>query len=165
MKMTSFSQLLDVHREIDELFFAHQCSLLHYDFETALSQLKTYENALFEHMRDEEEILLPLYAERATIAIGAGPDIFLADHEKMRGFIMHFTKHTSDLAADPRPESGLLLLLDREAFYKRLCSHHDHRESAFLYPGLDSVTSEAEKAELFSLVTFTFDIEASVAAT
>jgi hypothetical protein len=155
--MKSFSKLMDLHREIDDIFFAHQSALLHFEFGQASTLLETYRTALLRHMQDEEDILLPLYAERAEAARGGAPQIFLDDHEKMRGFVELFFEQTAKLAAEPHPESGLLLLLDREAFYKRLCAHHDNRESGMLYPALDEVTSEAEKTDLLSRVMCKLD--------
>lgn len=134
------------------MFFAHQCSLLRFDFGAALSLLERYESALLQHMQDEEDLLLPLYAQRAPAIKAGAPQIFLDDHSKMRGFVDLFKEQTAKLAVDPQPESVLLMLLDREAFYKRLCSHHDKREREILYPALDEITSEAEKTDLLARV-------------
>jgi hypothetical protein len=60
-----------------------------------------------------------------------------------------FLETTRDLPNEREPEKLLIRLLDREAFYKRLCSHHDVRESQTLYPALDKSTTEEERAELF----------------
>ena len=154
--MKTFSELLDLHREIDEMFFAHQCALLRFEFEEALSLLERYESALLRHMRDEEDLLFPLYDKRCPVTRGGATKLFLDDHEKMRGFVHLFKEETGKLAANPQPESVLLMLLDREAFYKRLCSHHDKREREILYPALDEFTSEAEKIEMLAGVTRTF---------
>jgi iron-sulfur cluster repair protein YtfE (RIC family) len=159
--MKSFSELLELHREIDEVFFAHQCSLLHFEFGAALSLLERYESALLRHMQDEEDLLLPLYAGRAAAIKAGAPQIFLDDHAKMRAFVDLFKEQTAKLAANARPESVLLMLLDREAFYKRLCSHHDKREREILYPALDELTSEAEKIELLARVMLKVDLARS----
>lgn len=156
--MKTFSDLLDLHRKIDEIFFAHQCSLLRFEFGAALSLLERYESALLRHMRDEEDLLLPLYAERAPTIKAGAPQIFLDDHVKMRGFVDLFKEQTAKLAAEPKPEAGLILLLDREAFYKRLCSHHDKREREILYPELDRMTSETEKLDLLNRLTCPFSL-------
>jgi len=145
---TSFNELLDLHARIDETFFAHQSALLRFDFANALAQLELYGSQLREHMLHEEEILLPLYAARSNLNGAGAPQIFLADHAKMREFVDLFTTRTVELAGISRPEHDLLQLLDREAFYKRLCSHHDKREREFLYPTLDSVTTDEERREI-----------------
>ena len=162
--MKTFSDLLLLHRGIDDMFFAHQCALLHFEFGTALFLLERYESALLRHMRDEEEFLLPLYDKRCPATRAGAAKIFFDDHEKMRAFVKLFKEETAKLADNPRPETVLLMLLDREAFYKRLCSHHDRRESETLYPSLDEFTSEAEKRDLLSRVWCEFDAARTFAA-
>jgi len=46
-------------------------------------------------------------------------------------------------------EQAVIFMLDSETTFKRLMVHHDNREHKFLYPQLDEVTSEAERAEIF----------------
>ncbi|MBK9528413.1 MAG: hypothetical protein IPO41_08880 [Acidobacteria bacterium] len=43
-------------------------------------------------------------------------------------------------------------LLDREAFYLRLCSHHDRRRADYLYPILDALLADEEKYEMLERV-------------
>ena len=151
--MRNLSELLELHNDLDEIFFAHQCALLHFDFTAALSLLVRYETSLLTHMKDEEDVLLPIYSERASVIKGGNPQFFLDEHLKMRRFVELFKEQIAKLAAEPKPEAGLILLLDREAFYKRLCGHHDKREREILYPELDRMTSETEKLDLLNRVT------------
>ncbi|MEQ1607298.1 MAG: hemerythrin domain-containing protein [Pyrinomonadaceae bacterium] len=162
--MTTFDQLLDLHNDIDELFFAHQCSLLRFEFVTALSQLDQYESLLLRHMQDEEDHLLPMYAERAIVEKAGAPQIFWDDHSKMRAYVEQFKEQTIKLAGEAHPEESLLLLLDRESFYKRLCSHHDKREREHLYPALNSICSESERNEILARVMCDIDLSRSTVA-
>lgn len=155
--MSTFDQLLDLHKEIDAVFFAHQCSLLHFDFETALSTLGQYESLLLRHMQDEEDHLLPLYAERAPFEKAGAPQLFWDDHTKMRAYVEQFREQTIKIAEEPHPEESLLLLLDRESFYKRLCTHHDKREREHLYPALNSICTESESTEIMTRVMCEID--------
>lgn len=143
--VNSFSDLLAMHTRLDGLFAEHQVALLHFDFDEAVAKLAQYELQLLAHMADEEEVLIPLYAERAEMPKGGAPKLFIDEHEKMRAHITLFAEATEALKTEERPEVKLLMLLDREAFYKRLNSHHDIREREILYPLLDSVTDEAER--------------------
>lgn len=156
--MRNLSELLALHNDLDEIFFAQQRALLYFDFDTALSLLERYETGLLTHMKDEEEVLLPIYNERATVIKGGNAQLFLDEHEKMRGWIVFFKEQIARLAGEPYPEADLILLLDREAFYKRLSSHHDKRETEVFYPELDRITSETEKLELLNRVTRTFSL-------
>jgi hypothetical protein len=150
--MSTFDDLLELHKGIDALFFAHQCSLLRFDFATALIELEQYEALLLRHMKDEEEHLLPVYAERANAERAGAPQIFWDDHTKMRAFVEQFKEQTIKLAGATHPEEGLLMLLDRESFYKRLNSHHDKREREHLYPALNLICSESERNTILAKV-------------
>lgn len=150
--MASISSLMTVHKVIDDLFFEHQRALLHFDFEKALHLLAAHESTLSSHMADEELILLPVYEERGEFPDAGAPKLYYDDHKKMRSYIELFKQATSQIAAEPDVDKTLLQLLDREAFYLRLCSHHDRRESEYLYPILDTILSESEKSELLGRV-------------
>ena len=150
--MISFQDVLALHRELGEMFFRHQRALLDFNFRGALERLERYESALLEHMRDEEEVLLPLYAERATPERGGRADFFLLEHAKMRRHLTHFREQLPRLAELPEPSRALLKLLDQETTYKHLVEHHDLREERHLYPALERVTTEAEREELLGRV-------------
>ncbi|MCW5957881.1 MAG: hypothetical protein KIT61_14945 [Pyrinomonadaceae bacterium] len=141
---------MKVHRLIDDMFFEHQRALLHFEFEKALTSLEVYESTLIRHMQDEEEVLLPVYAELASLPGAGAAKLFFDDHEKMRGYVESFKEKTARLASEPDKDRALLQLLDREAFYLRLCGHHDKRETEFLYPILEDSLSETEKEMLLS---------------
>jgi len=145
--MPSFSDLLEIHRELDACFAEHQHALLHFEFERARDLLRTYETKLVAHMSFEENVLLPIYA-RAEPQRSGEAQLFLDEHEKMKNFVQMFFEALTELARENSPEPLLLKLLDREFFYLKLCSHHDNREAKFLYPGLDAVTTDTEKTEL-----------------
>jgi hemerythrin-like domain-containing protein len=154
--MRNLSELLALHNDLEEMFFAHQVKLLHYRFDEALVLLEQYEQALLTHIRDENEHLLPIYAARGTIAKGGAVQMFLDEHEKLKNHLVLFKDEIAKLAREDEPERKLLWLLEREAFFKKLCDHHDIRETNFLYPELDRITSDAEKLELLSRLTCRF---------
>ena len=148
--MKSFKDVLGLHRELDELFFRHQVSLLDCNFRTAFERLCEYESALLAHMRDEEELLLPLYSERATPGRGGRADFFLLEHEKMRRHLAHFREQLPRLYELPEPSRALIKLLDQETTYKHIVEHHDEREERHLYPALEQVTSDAEREDILA---------------
>ncbi|MDM7921439.1 MAG: hypothetical protein QUS14_03985 [Pyrinomonadaceae bacterium] len=150
--MKLISDLLKFHHDLDLYFQRHQFALLHFRFGEALEHLLVYERELRRHMRDEEDILMPIYAERAEIQRGGGIKLFLDEHEKMLAHIDLFKEQTIKLVDEESPEEGLILLLDRESFYKRLSSHHDHREHDYFFPALDKITTEAEKVSILDRI-------------
>ena len=152
-RMKKLSDLLTLHVELDEMFLAHQRRLLHFDFNGAFSILDEYESFLLSHMNDEEKILLPIYKSRGSQTPCGNAQLFLKEHSRMREWVTFFKQQITKLAADATPEGDLIRLLDRQSFFKRLCSHHDRREADFLYFELDRITSDSEKADLLRQVT------------
>lgn len=155
--MTYIKDLMRVHVMLDEIFFDHQKALLHFEFDKALTLLEMYETTLIRHMQDEELILLPVYSELVAFSGAGSPKYFFDDHAKMRSFVEVFKAKSAGLETGPDIDKALLQLLDREAFYLRLCSHHDKRETDFLYPMLEEILSEDEEREMMSRIDLDAD--------
>jgi hemerythrin-like domain-containing protein len=147
--MTSFSDLLELHRHLDDLFMEHQRALLRLNLERASEILEQYERELLAHIRDEEACLLPLYRQRAIAPTGGAPEIFEGEHDKLKQFLVLFKAELKKLRTVEDLERGVLFLIDSQHLFKRLLVHHDTREKKMLYPLLDEVTSEAERKRIF----------------
>lgn len=147
--MQSFSDLLELHRDLDQLFLEHQRALLRLNIKLAATLLDQYEKQLLDHIRDEEELMLPLYRDRAAIPVGGAPEIFTGEHEKLRQFLLLFREEMSKLEAADDLEKDVLFLIDSQHLFKRLLVHHDTREKKMLYPLLDEVTTQPERDSLF----------------
>ena len=152
MPLHSFSDFLLVHGQLDELFLEHQRALLRLDLVTAGAALEAYTIELSAHMRDEEDVMIPLYRERAEAPVGGAAEIFLGEHDKMRQYLLLFRDELEKLAEAEDLERGVLFLLDSQHLFKRLLVHHDSRERKMLYPLLDQVTTEGERENLFALL-------------
>ena len=148
--MKSFSDLLDLHRRLDESFLDHQRALMRLDLDYAESLLGQYEAELLAHIRDEEELMLPLYRERVSAPVGGAAEIFVGEHEKLRQFLILFREYIAKIRTMNDRERGALFLIDSQHLFKRLLVHHDTRERKMLYPLLDQVTTEAERVDLFA---------------
>lgn len=148
--MKSFNDLLMLHRQLDELFFEHQRALLRLDLNRASTLLAAYEAELLAHMRDEEQLMIPLYRERAQAPVGGAAEIFLGEHDKLRQYLVLFREELAKLATADDLERGVLFLLDSQHLFKRLLVHHDSREKKMLYPLLDQITTEQERESLFA---------------
>jgi regulator of cell morphogenesis and NO signaling len=153
MVTKSFDQLLEVHGRLDALFAEHQRALLRLDTELAQACLEDYERALLAHMQDEEELLLPIYGARARIPLGGSVEIFRNEHRKMREYLLLFKQEMPKLRGACDLEGAVIWLLDSQTTFKRLHVHHDTRERKMLYPLLDEVTTEQERAVLFAQLT------------
>jgi hemerythrin-like domain-containing protein len=146
----SFIQLTKVHEWLDELFLAHQTALLSLDLNEAARCLDCYEANLLLHIKDEEELLIPIYGARASDIPGGAVEFFTGEHKKIRGFVVEFHKMLKPLRHQKKLQlkRAIIQLLDREAMYKGLLGHHHAREHNVLYPWLDWLTSEAERKKL-----------------
>ncbi len=162
--MKSFSDLLALHRQLDERFFEHQRALMRLDLNRAAMALNTFEAELLAHIRDEEELMIPLYRERATAPVGGAAEIFLGEHDKLRQYLVLFKEELAKLAAADDLERRVLFLVDSQHIFKRLLVHHDTRERKFLYPLLDQMTTEGEKLALFQRVKLPVIKEAMAAS-
>jgi regulator of cell morphogenesis and NO signaling len=148
--LKSFNDFLVLHQQLDELFLEHQRSLLRLDLMAAGATLEAYTMELFAHMADEEDVMIPLYRERAEAPVGGAAEIFLGEHDKMRQYLLLFKEELTKLAAAEDLERAVLFLLDSQHIFKRLLVHHDSRERKMLYPLLDQVTTEQERENLFA---------------
>jgi hemerythrin-like domain-containing protein len=144
----SFTELLNVHERLDELFLLHQEALLRLDLELAAERLRIYERELRAHMQVEEGLLMPVY-ERAGKIAGGPPEFFIGEHRRMLEFLARFAATLGELKEEiGDPARRVIRLLDEEAAFKSLCEHHDMREGAIFFPALDRVTDEEERREL-----------------
>jgi len=150
--MKSFSDLLELHQQLDELFLEHQRALLRLNLARATELLDQYARELLAHIRDEEALLMPLYQERVTAPTGGATEIFFGEHEKLRQFLVLFRQELESLRQVADLERGVLFLIDSQHLFKRLLVHHDTREKKILYPLLDEVTTATEKQEVFELL-------------
>ena len=148
--MTSFNDLLALHQRLDEMFLEHQRALLRLDLDCAATALEDYAAELLAHIRDEEALMIPLYRERVEVPVGGAVEIFLGEHEKLKRFLDLFAEEIEKIRRMDDIERGVLFLIDSQHLFKRLLVHHDNRERKMLYPLLDEVTSEEERACLFA---------------
>lgn len=154
--MRKLCELLDIHQDLEQIFFRHQQKLLHFEFDAALEILEEYERALLKHIEDENTHLLPIYIERGEIQKGGAAQMFFDEHEKLANHIAFFKTEIEKLKTEDNLDERLIWLIEREGFFKKLHDHHDIRETNFLYPELDRITSDEEKLELLSKVSRKF---------
>lgn len=152
--MKRFSDLLELHRQLDHLFLEHQRALVRLDLDRAELMLNEYQTELLAHIRDEETLMLPLYSERVKPPVGGATEIFAGEHEKLRQFVALFQREIGKIRTMDDIELRVLFLIDSQHLFKRLLAHHDTREKKMLYPLLDEVTTEVERQELFARLEF-----------
>jgi hemerythrin-like domain-containing protein len=141
----SFSSLLSEHDDLEAMFDKHQRALLARDIDAALAAITTFENALNHHIQFEDQVVLPLFVAKNAETEGATLAIFNAEHRKLHELAGQLYHKTESLYNSPDLLGSILKLLDDEALFKGLFSHHAQREKNLLFPRLDACTTEFER--------------------
>ena len=153
----SFSLLKVLHERLDELFLLHQESLLDQQpddrewGDQALARLDRYADALAEHIRLEEDLLLPVYRRAGRIP-GGPEEFYTGEHARLLQILARCRALLLELREGPVDRRrGTIRIFDQEAVFKSLTEHHHQREENILFPTLDQVTDEAERNRLIQL--------------
>jgi iron-sulfur cluster repair protein YtfE (RIC family) len=154
----SLTELNHVHEELDGLFFQHQTAILKHDYDRAKTLLSSYEEALYAHMKEEDEILLPIYQERAGKLRGGDAETIVGEHKKIAEWLNRVKLRLHRLVPSVVDHRSLIALLDDEAHYKKFMEHHTLREDRIFYPEIERVVTPSEKAGLLRLLTFSLDL-------
>ncbi|MEQ8768535.1 MAG: hemerythrin domain-containing protein [Planctomycetota bacterium] len=141
------SDLLDVHRELEELFAAHQAALLERDFERARLKLEEFRAELTGHAEDEERCILPAYENLETTS-ERYVKLYYGEHRKLLAIAEELIERMAKLPKEPSA-ADIIAILDRECFFKDLMAHHDEREKNDLYRALDKHLSEDERVRIW----------------
>ena len=150
----NLSDINHIHIELSELFYHHQKALLQGDYPQAHLLMRQFEEAALTHMKEEEEILLPLYRQRATPIQGGDPEFFIQEHQKIVEFLSRLKFRLSRLTPSVDCKD-LISLLDDEAHFKKYMEHHILREDRILYPEVERVVNDKERTALIRLLTYT----------
>ena len=148
----SFLELDRIHARLDEIFYRHQEAALGSRIGEAKGYLNDFEKGLRNHMRHEDQELIPLYEERKSrLEKGRqlSGEIYTHEHKKMLRIIGELKQKLDNLEkSGETPPRAILALLDRETAFKSLVEHHNLREHNHLYPVLDELTTTEERREL-----------------
>jgi hemerythrin-like domain-containing protein len=163
INQSSFLDLLGIHQRLEGLFLDHQTAVVGLELGRAGEMLEVFMTGLLSHMHDEEEFLIPIYEARTSEVPGGAVELFLSEHKKMKGFVAEFKDALGQMKGQEGTplKHSVIRLLDRESIYKQLAQHHQLREQNILYPWLDRVTSDTERAEIFKQCTYTDTSSAS----
>lgn len=149
----SLSTLLYEHDELEEIFAKHQRALLVRDTQAALATIATFQNTLKRHIGYEDEVLLPLYSAKGAETEGGTLPIFHSEHRKLLESVAGLVRKTEALQDSSDLLDSILKLLDEEALFKGLLSHHALREKNILFPRLDTYTTKVEREKALEKYT------------
>lgn len=110
------------------------------DFPQAREAFKAFKQELRRHIIWEEQILFPLF-EQKTGMYSSGPTEVMRQEHRLIGEQLE-NIHDKVRQADPDSDAAEQRLVE-------LLSAHNQKEEMILYPALDRLLSEAEKASAF----------------
>jgi len=143
-----FCQVLSAHSTLDAIFALHQELLLLREPDLPLSVLKAYKTLLVAHMRQEEQLLFPIF-ERPPEHPRWPLALYLGQHKKLLVLLDRCLGALETVAASGALRGAFVIaLLERETTYKHLSEHHDGAERQGLFPALNAKASQRELAEL-----------------
>lgn len=144
-----------IHTELDEQFLRHQEHLLCGRIDEARTTLDIFVQGFALHVKQEEEFLLPIYAARGRPQPPVQRlqlTVFRHEHQKL---LRMLDRITGQLACMHKPAARQLIgLLEREAVFKHVLEHHGKRENQVLFPELNRVTTEAERAAIMQQLLY-----------
>jgi iron-sulfur cluster repair protein YtfE (RIC family) len=147
--VSSLLSLCDVHVGLKELLALHRDLVVGLEWRKALEALGRFAGELRAHMDFEERRILPLYAQRVGPAPGGDPEFFRLEHRNLLKNLEDVKGALAALVGDPKAgRRQAHELLEKESMLLHLLEHHDLREKNILYPRLDSVVTEEERAAL-----------------
>lgn len=127
------------HDRLDELFKTFQTSK-RVDFAKAKEAFKEFKVGLQRHIVWEEELLFPVWEEKTGMIEDGPTPVMRFEHSQIKQLLdaIHEKVKGQNLDTD-QDEQALVNLL----------SSHNRKEERALYPAIDNVTSEEERATVF----------------
>jgi len=148
----------DEHDRFVELFVIHQCALMALDLDAARLALDLVIYEIGVHADVEDEVLMPLFAERAGKIEGGGPELFAAEHDKIGRLLADLSVCLAELEELQRVEPRqALALIEKGYTFKHLWDHHTKRENAVFYPALDGLMDGPEGRDELAAVWLRID--------
>jgi hypothetical protein len=133
------TDLLQQHERFDETLGALRRTLCERDPDTLVPRLAWLDQALRTHIRQEEDLLLPLFA---PLAEGLPPNVrpgpLRNDHRILERHLARFVEHAPDVAS----HVGLMECTTASTALAHTLEHHDDRERHWFKPVLDAAAPE-----------------------
>lgn len=141
MQETSIKKYFgDDHKYLDELFINFR-KYKHQDFSKAKEFFKDFKMRLQRHIVWEEQILFPAFEKKTGMAQSGPTQVMRIEHKQIGECLelLHKKVRTQDTNSDKEEEMLLSVL-----------SNHNLKEENILYPTIDSMITDEERAEIFN---------------
>ncbi len=127
------------HDRLDELFKQFQASKRE-DYSHAKDCFREFKLGLQRHIVWEEEILFPLFEEKTGVKDIGPTAVMRMEHREIKEALEAI--HEKVRQADPKSDAEEAQLLD-------ILKQHNDKEEQVLYPAIDKLIDETEKANVF----------------
>lgn len=147
----SFRELDRVHEAIMEELQLHQDGIVTSDLAAARRHLDRLVVLLKAHIRAENEVLLPIFAERVPPQLGCTPELLFSEHRKLERLLRKAQERmlVFERAGQISPRERVLAI-EEERMFKEVLDHHDRRERAIFFPKLDEVIQGDERRRVWT---------------
>lgn len=146
----SFVELERVHEAIMEELQLHQDAVVVSDLPAARRHLDRLVLMLKAHIRAEDEVLLPIFAERVEPQVGCTPELLFNEHRKLERLLKKTQERmlVFEAAGEIRPRERVYMI-EEERMLKEVLDHHDRRERAAFFPNLDQCIQGEERQRVW----------------
>ncbi len=127
------------HDRLDALFNTFQ-QYKRSDFTRAKEAFVAFKIGLQRHIVWEEDILFPKWEENSGMAEGGPTQVMRSEHQVIGQCLEAIHQKVQEQNPDSDDDEGRLL---------QVLKVHNMKEERILYPSIDQVISEAERAEIY----------------
>jgi regulator of cell morphogenesis and NO signaling len=145
--MTTIFEFMSVdHDRLDEIFEGFK-KLSEDDIDGARKLFPEFKTGLVQHIGWEEEILFPIFEQKTGMHDTGPTAVMRMEHGHIKNFLAEIGEKVlaGELKDVDKAETGLLEVL----------GPHNEKEENILYPAIDNLTSEQEKAAMIARMTET----------
>lgn len=108
-----------------------------------------FQTAMQTHIRVEDQVLIPVFAQQCPKINGCSPEILLAEHRKLERLLDRTAVRLQEASDGLKPEV-VILIIEEERMIKEVMEHHAIRETAGFFPNLDRHVSPADRKKLLA---------------
>jgi hypothetical protein len=146
LKYSTISDLNKFHDYTNRMFLEHQKSIMNSDYQKAYHQLSHLVKLIRQHLKDEEEFLVPPYQKLVKpLPAGGAVGFYLREHRQISIIVDKFITDFKKWLTSPPAKNEVVRMFDSYFKFKELLDHHDARERVFLYRLLDQKLDKSEK--------------------
>ena len=153
LNFTSVSDLNNFHDYTDRVFLEHQKSIMNGDIGLAFTQLSHLLTMLKQHVRDEEQLLIPHYKQLIQPQpAGGAVRYYTGEHRMIIRDLNRIAAVLKEWMQNSPGDLHIVQQFDTCYKFKELLDHHDARERVFLYRLLDQKLDTAEKKDILEKI-------------